>query len=297
MFDDFIKWTTTRTVRTTGKPPAANTLISKAARLRQACSMLDPVPGSPAELAGHLGDREKAEALLDCLYANHAANTVVVDLTVLREFGVYAVAKRWIASCALTASDSPRGRFQKPIETYTVAEVDRLLLFAEVRGSLRHYMLLATVAETGRRISEILGLRWDDLRLTETPPHLTLPTSKNGKQQIVPLTTRLREDVFTEKNLARLRASTPHKWATKSPDVYLFTFSYNAANEWLHGLCERAGVKPKGWHILRHTYVTRKLGQGVPIQAVSKLVGHSSVRVTDALYNHCDAFSFMEYVD
>jgi len=42
-------------------------------------------------------------------------------------------------------------------------------------------------------------------------------------------------------------------------------------------------------HWFRHSAATRWLRDGVPVEVVSKLLGHSSVAVTTAVYGHLTA--------
>jgi integrase len=146
-------------------------------------------------------------------------------------------------------------------------------------------------------VGEMLDLRWDDLRLENSPAHLNLATTKSGKQQLVPLTSKLREQVYTSRNLERLRDAPLGRGATRDPGVYLYPMSYNAAHEWLQKLCASADVRFSGWHRFRHTYATRKLAQGVPINVVSKLLGHSNVGITASTYDHTSSLSFAQYLD
>lgn len=69
----------------------------------------------------------------------------------------------------------------------------------------------------------------------------------------------------------------------------------------LHGrfarFCDRTGLPNRGFHCFRHTVITERLARGVPMHAVSRLAGHSSVAVTDARYNHADALSYAHYIE
>jgi integrase len=51
-------------------------------------------------------------------------------------------------------------------------------------------------------------------------------------------------------------------------------------------LCQRSGVANLKFHDLRHTFTARLLTRGVPIYKVSKILGHSSVVVTEQHYGH-----------
>ena len=41
-------------------------------------------------------------------------------------------------------------------------------------------------------------------------------------------------------------------------------------------------------HILRHTYCTNLYYAGIDLQSASKLMGHSSIEITDSVYTHLD---------
>lgn len=47
-----------------------------------------------------------------------------------------------------------------------------------------------------------------------------------------------------------------------------------------------AGLPRVGCHDLRHTAATLLYSMGVPMATISDMLGHSSTRVTDAIYRH-----------
>ena len=51
-------------------------------------------------------------------------------------------------------------------------------------------------------------------------------------------------------------------------------------------LLEKANVRYRGIHSLRHTYATKLFQAGVPIKTVQVLLGHSDIRVTEGIYIH-----------
>lgn len=53
----------------------------------------------------------------------------------------------------------------------------------------------------------------------------------------------------------------------------------------------QAGVKPRKFHAIRHTFATRALELGVDIKTLSEILGHSSVSITLNIYAH----SLMEH--
>jgi site-specific recombinase XerD len=47
-----------------------------------------------------------------------------------------------------------------------------------------------------------------------------------------------------------------------------------------------AGIQPYGIHALRHTFASMLFSKGVDVKIVSKLLGHSSVKITYDTYVH-----------
>ncbi len=53
---------------------------------------------------------------------------------------------------------------------------------------------------------------------------------------------------------------------------------------WWHGLCEHAGVPRRRFHASRHTAATLMLAEGVPLEVISKTLGHASMALTADVY-------------
>ena len=51
--------------------------------------------------------------------------------------------------------------------------------------------------------------------------------------------------------------------------------------------CRNAGVREVSPHALRHFHASFLIRQGVPINAISKRLGHSSPSMTLNIYSHC----------
>ena len=156
--------------------------------------------------------------------------------------------------------------------------------------------LVVFLIETGARLSEALKLTWADVDLDRQPKGLVkFMETKSGKPRGVPLTTRLREQLVRMK--AGQGALTIHE-----PDrtrVFLYAgkgragkgipmSSYrsyrNPHGSWQTAV-DRAGLGDLHLHDLRHTFASRLVSRGVPILAVSRLLGHASLAMT-ARYAH-----------
>lgn len=296
--DGLLTWLSRRRSRYTGRAIAESTAMSKRSRLRTCCTAAGV--SSLEGLAAYLQNRDLVEELLDKLHEGRTNGGVIAYVAALFDLAAYAEHKQWVPGpSALVKADYPAPNPQKPITVYTQDEVDLMLSAARGR-SLRFWAMLTTIAETGRRVGEVLGLRWEWLHLATEVPHFALPTSKNGKQQYVPLTKVLREQVYTPEHIALLKADTDrpgNKQFTRSVDEFPFPYTYQGALQVLRHHCEQLGVECRAFHNFRHTKATDLLTKGVPIQAVAALLGHASVQTTDRIYNHATALSFAHYND
>ena len=295
--EDFIVWHGLRVSRRTGKPPAPRTLDSKASCLRACLRAAQATDLSV--LATIIADREQAECLFDTLASRMTSGSAANAFNALTAFGEYAKAMGWIQSVAFSAKDRPPDNPKKPIRVYSPDEMEALLGNARGRG-LRWWAFLHTLADTGRRIGEVLALEWSWLNLSADVPHFNLPTTKNGKQQYVPLNAYLRESVFTAANIAELRAETRHgsnRQFGRSPQSFVFPWTHTTVAGMFNRYCEAVGVESRGFHCFRHTKATELLGKGVPLQAVSMLLGHSNVSTTYNRYHHATTLAYANYLD
>ena len=293
MFQDFIIWQSGRQTRATGGPLAASTAATKRRRLDALRRTLEA--RDERHMATLLSDRGVVVSLLDRLYLTHAPATIKLEVKLLQQFSEWAQATGLATDCALASSDAPKGSRQKPIVMYEKADSELLLAAARVRD-LRFWAFLTTVADTGRRVGEVLGLRWDCLHLDSEPAYFDLPHTKNQRQAYVPLTKRLVGEVFTADNIAHLQANGYAKMK-RSRTEYPFPYTYEAALQHLNQLCKAVGVKPLGFHAWRHAKATELLARGVPIQAVSGLLGHSSVVTTDRYYHHATTLQYAKWIE
>jgi integrase len=126
-------------------------------------------------------------------------------------------------------------------------------------------------------------------------PYFELPFQKNGQPQYVPLGERLTLEVFTAANVAKLK-TTGRPTLRRVAGEYVFPYSYATVYGRFGRFCERTGLPNRGLHNFRHTYATSQLIRGVPLQAVSALLGHSNPGITGRTYNHVNAMHFRQYV-
>lgn len=249
------------------------------------------------ELCAVIQDRERCEQLIADLSERCVPGTVRGYLYALLSFGSYAKQKRLVPFVALFRSDVPPPSAARYVHTYSRPDIE--LMVSAARADLRWWALLATVADTGRRIGEVLGMEWEHFRLDMQPPHVELPLTKSRKPQYMLLSKRLVEEVFTPEHIDLLwhEERTGRRTFERDPKVYPFPMTYSNAMKRLETHCARLGLPYRGFHNFRHALITERIKRGVPMQAVSALAGHSSPSVTSRYYDQSVALHYGEWVD
>jgi len=138
--------------------------------------------------------------------------------------------------------------------------------------------IINVALNTAMREGEILGLKWEWIDFTENLIQLPQTNTKNKKIRKVPINEKVR------KILLKLKLKTGgNKYVFESPVVPNNNISYIQRS--FKTACRIANIDNLRFHDLRHTAATRLVESGVPIHTVSKLLGHSSITVTER-YSH-----------
>jgi integrase len=155
---------------------------------------------------------------------------------------------------------------------------------------------------TGVRNAEMCGLRWSDIDFTkkvvcikqnrlysrECGIYEKDPKTKTSKREI-PLTDALINDLLTYMEWFRLA---DEHFDERLEEYYIAVTLYRTPvfpqtiGNWLKEYERQWNMKRVSCHGLRHTYCSLLLSQNVPIQTVSKYMGHSDSTVTLKVYSH-----------
>jgi integrase len=150
-------------------------------------------------------------------------------------------------------------------------------------------------ATTGLRVSEVLGLKWEDVdfRMGQGNVLRSVVDGAVGRcktevsQQPVPL------DELTLAELQSWRAVTTYAadsdWVFASEPVFgkLPIWSNTSLQKVLKPAAKRAGITKKiGWHTFRHTYSTLLSECGDDVKVVQELMRHAKLSTTMEVYTH-----------
>jgi integrase len=237
------------------------------------------------------------QSLVNAKRATHSASTVRLIFSVLHRALEQAV--EWELMARNPAAKVKRPKAGEPHDRFLSPE-EAAQLLATARGT-RLYALVAVALSIGLRRGEALALRWSDVdldggsltvrrTLSRVGNGLTFTTPKSGKSRTVPLPApSLRILQEHRQALIAERLALGPAWTDLD---LVFPSRLGTAAEprnvqrEFHALVARAGLPAARFHTLRHSCGALLVAQGVHLQVIAEILGHSDIRVTSAVYAH-----------
>ena len=181
------------------------------------------------------------------------------------------------------------GRRKSHIDVFTAPELKHLLRRAQNHGPMTHAMV-ALLVFTCMRISEVMGLRLDDLNFDrrEIQVRRAWGNISRGPQYFGPPKGKERIVDMSEKLCGMLRLwATGHAggWLFPGPGGVPITPNNFYSSHW-RKLFDHPAVAYRHPHVLRHTYAAHLLWQGESPHYVMSQLGQSSIKITVDLYGH-----------
>ena len=150
-------------------------------------------------------------------------------------------------------------------------ESQRLLDILEQRERLHPKLrpncdIVRLLMLTGCRKNEIVGMKWEWIR----EGRIHLPQSKTGGRVV--WLSKEAETIIARQTKTGSEFVFPHPKD--------FTRCHPFSNGFWRTTRHKAGLKDVRVHDLRHSFASHAIQQGVPLPVVSKLMGHSNLRMT-----------------
>lgn len=205
---------------------------------------------------------------------------------------------------------------QKEIEFLTLNEQRALLPHLPDNTAGR---ALQFILRTGLRASELCGLQWDDIsgdsfNVRRSAQYVKIPKDDqvDGVKQVlcvappkskasrrrIPLTAAARSLLDAQKSAQmRERLAVGSLWIGEQPGqagCYVFASEAGTAFDrcnlarTLRSALDKANLKRRGIHALRHTFATNGVRAGIDMRTLSEILGHTKVAFTMQLYVHSD---------
>lgn len=174
-------------------------------------------------------------------------------------------AKRLLRNPFNEMEKSEKPKMPESVRSYMTIEEVRALIATPVQdGRVKNAYLFSCFC--GLRISDIVGLKWKNVFVD------------NGQYRLAVAMQKTKEPIYLPLSNEAL------KWMPeredKAADDHVFSLPSNI-NQYLKPWAEAAGITKRfTFHTARHTFATMMLTLGADLYTVSKLLGHTSVRMT-----------------
>lgn len=195
------------------------------------------------------------------------------------------------------------GKVKKPrlYSDYECELISKYLLKSKIK---HNHLPIPIAMYTGLRIGEILALQWLDIdldrRLISVSKNSALIVGKGNIIQEPKTQSSIREIAIPEQLYDILIKFQPKKdedWDLYVTSNRLTPQSIRTAQRSAEIIFLKAGVEYKGFHSFRHSYATRMLEKGIPVKAISDILGHSDITTTLNIYSHTSNDFKKECVD
>jgi len=214
-----------------------------------------------------------------------------------------AMAREVVQRNVIELVSVPVGRSGRRSKSLTADQVDRVIT-GTASNRLHAYLVVSLL--TGGRTEELRALRWEHVHLEPAaggsiPPHLEVwrsmrmggdtKTRKSRRTLALPElcveALRLRM-VEQEQDRAAAGDSWVETGLVFTTRVGTGLDAANVRRQFRAALRGVEGIEPEDWtpRELRHSFVSVLSDAGVPLEEISRLVGHSGTAVTELVYRH-----------
>ena len=236
------------------------------------------------------GAQRKREAQGGRRSAVRAARSVRRAQAALRAFFRYLRADGIVPQNPTDGIDAVRVERRLP-RSLSLDEVDRLLRAPDRTAALglRDAAMLEVLYATGLRVSELIGLRPEDLNLEIG---YLICKGKRAKERVVPIGKQASRCV--KEYVDRARPEILDQSGRQAMDSgHLFVTARGGAltrqafwkNLKRYGREAKIGSTRLSPHVIRHSFATHLLEHGADLRSVQKMLGHADISTTQ-IYTH-----------
>lgn len=226
--------------------------------------------------------------LHDLVEQGFSRRSIARKLACLKSFFRYLRKQKIVPTNPATSVQSPK--LSKPLPS-VLSEADVSALMEQPDTStpegMRDRAILELFYGSGIRLSELIGLDWKDVNLSDATLKVT---GKGSKQRIIPLGRKAKQSLKQYSKIRHHMLREKFHDETEGAAVFITQrgrrLSPKAVNVLMNRYIGRVSeIRKKSPHVLRHTFATHLLDHGADLRAVKELLGHESLATTQ-IYTH-----------
>ena len=231
--------------------------------------------GAPLENVDYLTLRKYLAMLKE---KNLSVRTIARRLSTLRSFFKFLTREGHLKTNPTLSLSSPKQEKHLPV-FLTEDEATKLMeaVVAKDERGLRDKAVLETFYSTGIRISELAGLKVDDIDFIGS---VVKVLGKGRKERIVPIGEQAIRAIRTY--LEKRKKQSEALFLNKSGKRMTVRGIRNLVQKYVLIASMKHGISP---HTLRHSFATHLLNRGADLRSVQELLGHVNLSTTQ-IYTH-----------
>ena len=209
-----------------------------------------------------------------------AKSTVARKISAVKSLFKFLLKQQIVDSSPANLIETPK--LDKKLPSFLKEdEIINLLNVIEFEDSffgLRDKLLITLFYQTGVRLSEIIELKEDDVRLDDIKV-----LGKRNKERIIPLSGKVKNLITEYRKIKHLEFPNAKYFFIGDKGNKMYEkFVYRKVNYYLSMVSSKQKRSP---HILRHTFATHMLNNGADLNAIKELLGHENLSATQ-VYTH-----------
>lgn len=280
--------------RTEGKSPNTITLTATALTFLRAFLEAGDLPTDvtligPEELRGFIGHLQEVRA-----FGEHpsipprtrglSGHSINCYLRAIRAFWSWLLAEDIIRTNPFSRVKIPRPP-HKVVPTFSEAEIRTILgtLDTSAPEGFRGWTIILVLLDTGLRVSELAGLKVEDVKLDEG---MLKVTGKGAKERMVPIGAKVQRAIWKYVERYRPEPASPSRaglFLTRRGDP----LTKGRVETLLRHYGQKAGLQGVRCspHTFRHTFAITYLRNGGDVFSLQRILGHSSLDVVRVYVN------------
>jgi integrase/recombinase XerD len=222
------------------------------------------------------------------LSARFKPTTVANKVLVIKSLFSFAVKVGYLTINIGSFIETPKNKEKLAEKILTVEDVKRLI---DATKTHRDTLMLSLMYTCGLRISEVVGLTWDDLKPHQEGNGKATIFGKGSKTRVVIIPPRLWRQIWEFKQISQIC-----QW------VFVTRTGNQMERSIVHRMvkrtCQRAGVDERAsCHWLRHSHASHSLEAGCNLRLLQQSLGHASVTTTEKYLHISPDRGSSQYID
>lgn len=223
--------------------------------------------------------------IVELMENNISSRSINRKLSSLKSFFKYLLKEGILQVNPFLKVTSPK--FSKKLPVF-VDKKGMEQLFSEVHfdnsfEGIRNRLILEVFYATGMRLSELIGLKENDI---DTNKENLKVLGKRNKERIIPFGKNLAEIIieykdFKQKNFIGVNIEEYFFLTKKGKKMYAVGVRRMVKNY----ISTITTLEKRSPHVLRHTFATHMLNNGADLNAIKELLGHANLSATQ-VYTH-----------